>query len=306
MNVSLGLERTEFTKASEVQIPDIFYRRIKTNVQEFDQMFGEGLLPGSTVTVTARQGLGKTTLLLQLLEALTSASYKCAYASGEESLHQLAYNCKRLNVKSVSIANETAVENLLKAIEEYDVLVVDSFQALEKADEMNVRQHEVFAINTLVKHAKDHECVVIFVMHLTKAGQLKGNSLIPHIVDVNMQIMLDEEGADSSARVISIYKNRFGPCNDFSTFMTENGFLFSGPKECEEKPLNKKQRQNGNMEKILAMKVAPFITKGRVIKELGITPVQAYIILKDMRDMGLIEKFGRGTEALYKVVKVDE
>jgi DNA repair protein RadA/Sms len=304
--MNLGLERTEFVKASDVQIPDVFYRRIKSNVEELDRIFGEGLLPGSSITITARAGLGKTTFLLQLLESLSKAGYTVAHASGEESLHQLAYNCKRLNVQNVRIANETDVDKLLKAIEDNDVLVIDSFQALEKDEDMNTREHETFAINSLVKHAKDHECVVIFVMHLTKAGTLKGNSLIPHICDVNMQITLDEDTEDSSARVISVYKNRFGSCNDFNSFMTESGFLFSGPKETEEIPLNKKKRQDANITKILAMKNEPFISKGRVIKELGLTPSQAYIILKDMQDMGLIEKYGRGVDAVFHVVKTDE
>ena len=68
--MKLGIAQTEFTKVKDIVIPDIFYNRMKSGVQDFDKLFGDGLLPGSAITLTAQAGCGKTTFALQLLEHL--------------------------------------------------------------------------------------------------------------------------------------------------------------------------------------------------------------------------------------------
>ena len=80
--------------------------------------------PGASATLTAQAGCGKTTFLLQLLEHLNQAGYDVAYASGEENCFQLAFTCKRLDVKGVSIANVTDVDTIAEAMEGVDVMVV--------------------------------------------------------------------------------------------------------------------------------------------------------------------------------------
>ena len=171
--MKLDIQKTKFTKVSEIVIPSVFYNRMKTGVEEFDAMFGEGILPGSAFTITAQAGCGKTTLLLQLMEALANNSYEVGYASGEENQYQLAFTCKRLNVKSVQIANETDIDVLAKAMEDLDVLVVDSFQALTTKNKLNHAELERYAVSTLINAAKANECTLFLVMHLTKDGKLK-------------------------------------------------------------------------------------------------------------------------------------
>ena len=83
--MKLGIAQTEFTKVKDIVIPDIFYNRMKSGVQDFDKLFGDGLLPGASCTLTAQAGCGKTTFALQLLEHLDQAGYDVAYASGEEN-----------------------------------------------------------------------------------------------------------------------------------------------------------------------------------------------------------------------------
>ena len=207
--MKLGIAQTKFTKVKDIVIPDIFYNRMKSGVQDFDKLFGDGLLPGSSITLTAQAGCGKTTFALQLLEHLDQAGYDVAYASGEENQYQLAFTCQRLNVRGVSIANITDVDTIAKAMEENDVVVVDSFQALTVETKMNSRALEQYAVSTLCNKAKDSECVLIFVMHLTKSGQLKGTTLVPHSVDVNMMISHDLDKDDDTTRIISVSKNRF-------------------------------------------------------------------------------------------------
>lgn len=296
--MKLGIQSTGFTKVSDIEIPEIFYKRLKTGVAEFDDMFGEGILPGSAFTITAQAGSGKTTLLLQLMEALANNGYDVGYASGEENQYQLAFTCKRLNVSSVQIANETDVDALAKAMQDLDVLVIDSFQALSTRNKLNHAELERYAVTTLINAAKANECALFFIMHLTKDGKLKGSTLVPHAVDVNVQIMMDDEG-DEQDRVISFYKNRFGATLDYSATMTSRGFQLSGKREVTRAP-SKKARKKEIENKILAIKEPPHITKERIIKELKLTSSQAYFALKELTDAGKLVKMGRGKDARWK------
>jgi predicted ATP-dependent serine protease len=295
--MKLGIEKSAFTRVSDIQIPDIFYRRMKTGVAEFDDMFGEGILPGSAFTITAQAGCGKTTLLLQLMEALANNGYDVGYASGEENQYQLAFTCKRLNVKSVQIANETDVDILAKAMQDLDVLVIDSFQALSTRNKLNHAELERYAVTTLINAAKANECALFFIMHLTKDGKLKGSTLVPHAVDVNVQIMMDDEG-DEQDRVISFYKNRFGATLDYSASMTSHGFQLSGKREVTHAP-SKKARKKSIENKIMAMD-PPNITKNGIMKSLNLTSSQAYFALKELTDAGKLKKYGRGEQAVWK------
>lgn len=296
--MKLGIEKSAFTKVSDIEIPEIFFRRMKTGVAEFDDMFGEGILPGSAFTITAQAGCGKTTLLLQLMEALANNGYDVGYASGEENQYQLAFTCKRLNVSSVQIANETDVDALAKAMQDLDVLVVDSFQALTTRNKLNHAELERYAVTTLINAAKANECTLFFIMHLTKDGKLKGTTLVPHAVDVNVQILMDDEG-DEQDRVISFYKNRFGPTLDYTATMTSRGFQLSGKREVTSAP-SKKARKKDIESKILAIKEPPHITKERIMKELNLTSSQAYFTLKELTDAGKLVKCGRGSSAIWK------
>ena len=282
----------------ESKIPEILYRRMLTGIKEFDELFGNGILPGSAFTVTAQAGCGKTTFLLQLCEALSLSGYDVGYASGEENQYQLAFNCNRLNVCNVDIANETDIDTLAAAMRNLDVIVIDSFQALTSETKMNHSELERYAIQTLCQAAKANECAIFFVMHLTKNGLLKGSTLVPHSVDVNMQIELDPD-VDETARVINVYKNRFGTCGNYTAMMTSRGFELSGKREFTPAP-SKKARTNEVSSKILAMKEPPHITKERIINELNLTSSQAYFALRELTDAGKLVKCGRGTTAVWK------
>ena len=299
--MKLGIEKSAFTKVSEIEIPDIFYRRMKTGVAEFDDMFGEGILPGSAFTITAQAGCGKTTLLLQLMEALANNGYDVGYASGEENQYQLAFTCKRLNVSSVQIANETDVDTLAKAMQDLDVLVIDSFQALSTRNKLNHAELERYAVTTLINAAKANECTLFFIMHNTKTGKLNGSTLVPHAVDVNMQIIMDEEGNEQD-RIISTYKNRFGPCMDYQATITSSGFKITGKKEIA-KAESKSKRKQKLSESILSLD-PPQITKKLIMDKFNLTSSQAYFTLKELTDSNKLVKFGRGENSVWKRVQV--
>ena len=291
-------DNTTFTKVSDIAIPSVFYNRMRTGVEEFDMIFGDGILPGSSATMTAQAGCGKTTLLLQLLEALTSQDYSTGYASGEENTYQLAYTCNRLNVKSVKIANETDIDTLAAAMINLDILVIDSFQALTSKKDLNTRELERYAVSTLCKRAKESECALIFVMHLTQAGKLKGSTLIPHSVDVNIQINHDPESEDDSSRIISTYKNRFGATVDIEASIGSAGFTLTG-KKVVEKAKSKNSRKKELYDNILKLD-PPTINKPNIMKLFSLTGSQAYLALKELVDRGDLVKYGRGATAVFK------
>lgn len=295
--MKLSFEKTNFTRVADITIPSIFYRRLRTGIAEFDELFGEGLLPGSSLTFTGVAGCGKTTALLQFTEALANNGYSVGYASGEENKYQLAYTCRRLCIQNVMIANETNIDTLAAAMKDLDVLVVDSFQALTSSKTLNHMELERYAVSTLVTAAKEHECVLIFVMHLTKAGKLKGSTLVPHAVDVNFMISMDPN-SDETARIIDVYKNRFGRTGAYTATMTAKGLEVSGRKEVE-RTQSKSGRNNHNEAAVMKMD-PPNITKKRIIAELNITPSQAYLLLKKLTDEGKLVKFGRGEGAVWK------
>jgi len=238
-----------------------------------------------------------TSYLLQLMEALSNNGYETGYASGEENQYQIAFTCKRLNVQNIQIANIQDIDELVEATKSFDVLVIDSFQALTTKNKLNQAELERYAVNELIKAAKENECALFFIMHLTKDGKLKGSSLVPHSVDVNIQIMIDTEG-DSSGRIFSVYKNRFGPTNDYNATLGHNGFQFTGKREGE-MGKSKKTRKQDIKKEILELD-PPLITKSLIIEKFSITPSQAYLTLKELVDANKLVKIGRGESSVWK------
>ncbi len=297
--MKLGIAQTKFTKVKDIVIPDIFYNRMKSGVQDFDKLFGDGLLPGSSITLTAQAGCGKTTFALQLLEHLDQAGYDVAYASGEENQYQLAFTCQRLNVRGVSIANITDVDTIAKAMENNDVVVVDSFQALTVETKMNSRALEQYAVSTLCNKAKDSECVLIFVMHLTKSGQLKGTTLVPHSVDVNMMISHDLDKDDDTTRIISVSKNRFGQTIDVEAILGHKGFHIGEKVTTGKKAKSKKDRKADLKKQILALD-PPNITEHLIMNTFQLTKGQTYLVLTALVKDKLLKKYGRGARAVWK------
>jgi predicted transcriptional regulator/GTPase SAR1 family protein len=300
--MNLEYKATKFKTVSDIEIPDIFYRRYKSGISVMDELFGEGILPGSSVTMCAAAGCGKTTLLLQLLEGLSKNGYNVGYSSGEENTYQLAFTCDRIGVKKVAVANMTDIDELVDAMDDLDALVVDSFQALTTTKKMNSRALEKYAVSKLTRAAKDKECTVFFIMHLTKDGKLKGGTIVPHTVDVNMNIEIDGD-IDDNARKIFFTKNRFGALNELTLFIGAKGYDFSAPvkvEESENKAPSKKGRKAKDLEAILNITEPPHLTADRVMTELGVEYNRAYNLLRELVLNGKIDKFGKGKSAIYK------
>ena len=201
--------------------------RLTTGVAELDRVLGGGLVPGSVVLIGGDPGIGKSTLLLQTLAAL-SRSYPALYATGEESLQQVALRGHRLGVadESMKLMAETAVEEVVAAAERLQprALVLDSVQTSHTAAQGSapgsVSQVRESAAQ-LVRLAKATGTAVILVGHVTKEGALAGPRVLEHMVDT---VLYFESDQGSRYRVVRAVKNRFGAANELGVFaMAEDG-----------------------------------------------------------------------------------
>ena len=300
--MNLGLSKTNFVKVSDVNIPEIYYQRLKTGTGRIDRAFGDGILPGSIFTVTGNPGAGKTTYLLQVLEKLAEKGYKTAYASGEECVEMLSVNCKRIGVQNVNVANETNIQTLIDYTKEVDILIVDSFSSLT-SNIKSSRQHEKHCIQELCKAAKENECAIGIVLHISKTGQYKGGTIIPHSVDTVIHLHRDMvEGQPDNYVTCHVTKNRFGPTSEITLLMTSAGYDWdynptptsSGTEQV--KPKN--QRKQQEMNELLKHKK---LTLEQAAKKIGSVQRATYIL----RELVVLDKFnktGRGAKAVFKRV----
>jgi DNA repair protein RadA/Sms len=171
-------------------------------------------------------GIGKSTLLLQLADALSANGSEVLVATAEESVDQVAMRAERLGCKGVSVVAEGDVGAIIEhaAAGEVAALVVDSIQTVGVAELAGViggvnQVRE--AAQRLVRYAKDSGTAVILVGHVTKDGSLAGPKQLEHVVDVVLSI---EGESELGLRVLRSQKNRFGATHQVGLFqMTDGG-----------------------------------------------------------------------------------
>ncbi len=201
--------------------------RETTGNSEFDRVLGGGLVPGSVVLIGGDPGIGKSTLLLQVLAAMAER-LPALYVSGEESLEQLALRARRLglDLKRLRCLTETSVERIQKiaAEEKPAVLVIDSIQTVS-TEQLASAPGSVAQVResaaALVRFAKQRATSVLLVGHVTKEGGIAGPRVLEHMVDA---VLYFEGEGDRRHRVVRSLKNRFGAANELGVFaMTERG-----------------------------------------------------------------------------------
>lgn len=201
--------------------------RRPTGNRELDRVLGGGVVEGSAILVGGDPGIGKSTLLLQVMAAL-APQVPALYASGEESLEQIALRAKRLGVQSgeLGVLAQTQVEAIvaLARTQQSQVLVVDSIQTLYSAA-MQSAPGSVAQVREsagqLVRFAKQTGVTVMMVGHVTKEGHLAGPRVLEHMVDT---VLYFEGDASQRFRILRAVKNRFGAANEIGVFtMTEIG-----------------------------------------------------------------------------------
>jgi DNA repair protein RadA/Sms len=210
---------------SEIEASDV--ERTPTGLEELDRVLGGGIVAGGVALIGGDPGIGKSTLLLQAADALSSR-LKVLYVTGEESAAQVALRARRLGVdgSAVRVLAEIQLEKILSTIaaEQPAFCVIDSIQTLY-SDQLTSAPGSVAQVREcaaqLTRSAKASGTAVVLVGHVTKEGALAGPRVLEHIVDT---VLYFEGDTHSSFRLVRAFKNRFGAVNEIGVFaMTERG-----------------------------------------------------------------------------------
>jgi len=210
---------------SEIEASDV--DRQPTGIDELDRVLGGGIVAGGVVLIGGDPGIGKSTLLLQALDAL-SRNMRALYVTGEESGAQVALRSRRLGLdgSQVRVVAEIQLEKITATIdaEQPAICVIDSIQTVY-SDQLTSAPGSVAQVREcaaqLTRVAKSSGTTIILVGHVTKEGALAGPRVLEHIVDT---VLYFEGDTHSSFRLVRAIKNRFGAVNEIGVFaMTEKG-----------------------------------------------------------------------------------
>ncbi len=204
-------------------------RRLGTGFPGIDRVLGGGLVPASVVLLAGEPGIGKSTLLLQLMARLSAAGLTCLYASGEESRGQVAARAARLgvDVSSVGFVPGRELPDVVDAAraERPSVLAVDSIQTLREPESSSLPggpSQVRLCADALVGLAKSEGIAVLVTGHVTKEGDLAGPRTLEHAVDV---VLSFEGDVRSGLRILAGGKNRFGQEGEVAWFEMGGGGL---------------------------------------------------------------------------------
>ena len=199
--------------------------RVQTSMEELNRVLGGGIVPGSLVLIGGDPGIGKSTLMLQIMSELAN-QYKVLYVSGEESANQIKLRADRLGLPAndMMLYPETDMEDIRQQIAELepDFVVIDSIQTMNEPslDSMTGSASQVREVTSeLMKIAKMDAITVFVIGHVTKEGAIAGPKILEHMVDTVLYFEGDEHHA---YRILHSVKNRFGAANEIGMFEMVN------------------------------------------------------------------------------------
>jgi DNA repair protein RadA/Sms len=213
------------TTLSQIDATEV--ERLPTGQEELDRVLGGGIVAGGVVLIGGDPGIGKSTLLLQALDAM-SGRMKVLYVTGEESGAQVALRARRLGLAgtAVRVLAEIQLERILATLdtEQPAFCVIDSIQTVY-SDQLSSAPGSVAQVREcaaqLTRSAKTSGVSVVLVGHVTKEGALAGPRVLEHIVDT---VLYFEGDTHSSFRLVRAIKNRYGAVGEIGVFaMTERG-----------------------------------------------------------------------------------
>lgn len=223
-------------------------KRLLTGFTEMDEVLGGGIVSGSVILLAGDPGIGKSTLLLQMVLNLSSKGLDISssesknqdqrtnasvlYVSGEESEQQIKLRALRLRSDQASKKEEnllllslTNTDEAVRAIEETKpgLVIVDSIQTMESENltglSGSVGQVRYAALQ-FIKAAKTLNVPVILVGHVTKEGMVAGPMVLSHMVDT---VLFLEGEKTTGTRLLRSLKNRFGPVDEVGVFSMQEG-----------------------------------------------------------------------------------
>lgn len=204
-------------KISEIHSSEI--TRLNCNDGELNRVLGGGIVPGSTILLGGEPGIGKSTLMLQLVLKLSN---KTMYISGEESLSQIKLRSDRIGPSNDScyFLTETNTQNMFLNIEKInpELVVIDSVQTLQ-SDFLEASSGSVSQLkqttSEIIKFAKETSKSIILIGHINKEGSIAGPKVLEHMVDTVLHF---EGDRNYGFRIIRSKKNRFGSTQELGIY----------------------------------------------------------------------------------------
>jgi DNA repair protein RadA/Sms len=219
---------TKLKDVTHTEIP-----RMTTGSKECDRLFGGGLVAGSLTLIGGDPGVGKSTLTLQLSNALAKQGLVVLYVCGEESVEQTSMRARRLNLDSdnlflLSETNFGLIKAQIEAINP-QVLIIDSIQIVYKSEISSApgSVSQVRETATECMHIAKRKNIATFLIgHVTKSGEIAGPRVLEHLVDT---VLYFEGDRQHNYRMIKVIKNRFGPTDEMAVFQMQTGGLIEVP-----------------------------------------------------------------------------
>jgi DNA repair protein RadA/Sms len=233
MKLNVGIKGLkQGTNILSVQVPEALRHKKKTGIEWFDDaMGGEGFTPSTAMMLTGGPGCGKTTLILQLADAITKSGHIALMNTGEESLYQVRMVTERLKLKHGFVCGQdTMVSDVLKHADRLRkenptkqvFILQDSLQTLDDGyyvdKDGNSRgttgNTPLRCCELLTDWAKTNYGIVIIIGQVNKGGEFSGKNGIKHAIDVHGHLFFDEDKKSETygERLFEVQKNRFG-CN---------------------------------------------------------------------------------------------
>jgi DNA repair protein RadA/Sms len=203
-------------------------QRVLLGIEELDRVLGGGVVPGSAILVGGDPGIGKSTLILQILDRLASRGHKSLYISGEESIQQIKMRAERLGAdqSQVLVVSETSLDAVFKILKDLQpqFVAIDSIQTIYSG-EMSSAPGSVSQVREvagrLMVWAKKSNTSLFLIGHVTKEGIIAGPRVLEHMVDT---VLYFEGERGHAYRILRAVKNRFGSTNEIGVFeMKDSG-----------------------------------------------------------------------------------
>lgn len=204
--------------------------RLVSGIAEMDRVLGGGIVPGSLVLIGGDPGIGKSTLILQLLSSLAARQHQVLYVTGEESVRQIRMRAGRLAIgeRDIFVSTENCVEAVVDLARQLRpaLLAVDSIQTVF-SEEVGSAPGSVTQVREatarLLQLAKSTHLPILLVGHVTKDGAIAGPRVLEHMVDT---VLYFEGDRGQVFRILRTVKNRFGSTNEIGVFeMQERGLV---------------------------------------------------------------------------------